>query len=59
MEIGFVRGLVTLALLVLFVGLWWWAWSRKRHSDFEAAAQLPLDDDEYPSGIGDKGKTHG
>ncbi len=59
MEIGFVRGVVTLALLVLFIGLWWWAWSRNRQGDFEAAAQLPLGDDESPSEIADKGGAHG
>ncbi|HEX7012765.1 MAG TPA: cbb3-type cytochrome c oxidase subunit 3 [Steroidobacteraceae bacterium] len=46
MTIGTVRGLITLALLVAFVGLWIWAWSKRRHEDFLAAARLPLDDDE-------------
>jgi cytochrome c oxidase cbb3-type subunit 4 len=45
MDIGTVRGLVTLALLVAFVALVFWAWSRKRKADFDEAAKLPLEDD--------------
>jgi cytochrome c oxidase cbb3-type subunit 4 len=35
----------TVALLVLFIGIWAWAWSGKRKPGFEAAARLPLEDD--------------
>jgi len=48
MDMGLVRGLITAAILVLFVGIWAWSWSRKRHTDFEAASQLPLGDDSAP-----------
>ena len=48
MDMGIVRGLITAAILVLFVGIWAWSWSRKRRADFDAAAQLPLGDDEAP-----------
>jgi cytochrome c oxidase cbb3-type subunit 4 len=48
MDIGNIRGLITLALLLLFLGIWAWSWSRKRRADFDAAAQLPLDDDSRP-----------
>ena len=48
MEIGLVRGLITAAILILFVGIWAWSWSRKRYADFDAAAQLPLGDDSTP-----------
>jgi len=44
MDIGIVRGLLTAALLALFVGLVAWAWSRHRSSDFAAASRLPLDE---------------
>lgn len=44
MTIGLVRGLLTLALFCAFLGLWIWAWSSKRKVEFEAAAQLPLQD---------------
>ena len=45
MDIGTLRGLLTLAVLILFVSLWAWSWSRKRQPEYDAAAQLPLDDD--------------
>jgi cytochrome c oxidase cbb3-type subunit 4 len=46
MDINIFRGIVTGALLLLFVWLVIWSWSRKRQSDFEAAARLPLEDKE-------------
>ncbi len=39
-----VSGIVSLMLLVIFVGGWVWAWSPKRREEFEEAARLPLDD---------------
>jgi cytochrome c oxidase cbb3-type subunit 4 len=33
-------------LLVLFLVGWAWAWSPKRKPDFDAAARLPLDEDD-------------
>lgn len=38
-------GIVTAVLLVLFIASTAWAFSPKRKRDFDAAAQLPLDDD--------------
>ena len=48
MDMGLVRGLVTAAIFILFVGIWAWSFSRKRSTDFDAAAQLPLGDDSSP-----------
>jgi cytochrome c oxidase cbb3-type subunit IV len=48
MDIGTLRGLITAILVILFLGVWAWSWSRKRRADFDAAAQLPLDDDSRP-----------
>jgi cytochrome c oxidase cbb3-type subunit 4 len=45
MDIGTVRGLVTLALMLAFIGLVIWAWSSRRKADFDEAAQMPLRDD--------------
>ena len=45
MDLGTFRGLVTGVLLVLFIWLVAWAWSKSRRADFEAAARLPLDDE--------------
>jgi cytochrome c oxidase cbb3-type subunit IV len=48
MDIGVFRGLVTGTLLVLFIGLVVWAWSKSRREQFDAAARLPLEDTEDP-----------
>lgn len=42
-----VSGIVTAILLVLFIAGWVWAWSPRRKRDFDAAALLPLDDQEH------------
>jgi cytochrome c oxidase cbb3-type subunit IV len=39
-------GIVSVLLLVLFVAGWAWVWQPRRKSEFDAAAQLPLHDDE-------------
>ena len=39
-------GLITSALLALFIGGWVWAWRPERRASFEAAARMPLDDEE-------------
>ena len=49
MDIGTFRGVLTAVLMALFVALVFWAFSRRRREDFEAAAQLPLDDDSRPA----------
>ena len=40
------HGLWTLALIAIFVGIVAWAWSAKRKPDFDAAARIPLEDDD-------------
>ena len=41
-------GIFTSILLLTFIGIWVWAWSRRRHEDFSEAANLPLEDDSQP-----------
>jgi len=48
MDIGEFRGILTAILLALFVGLWVWSWSRRRDEEFGRAAQLPLEDGDFP-----------
>jgi cytochrome c oxidase cbb3-type subunit IV len=48
MDINTFRGIVTGVLLVLFLWLIVWAWSKARRADFDAAARLPLDDEGPP-----------
>jgi cytochrome c oxidase cbb3-type subunit 4 len=45
MDVNLMRSVITAVLFVLFIGIVWWAWSKGRRADFEAAARLPLDDD--------------
>jgi len=47
-DIGVFRGIVTAVLLVLFVGLWFRSWSRKRKDEYDEAARMPLGDDQRP-----------
>jgi len=48
MDTGTFRGIITLVLIVAFLGITWWAYSRRRKPDFDEAANLPFaDDDEH------------
>ena len=46
MDINLVRSILTAVMFAVFMGIVLWAWSGRRKSDFEAAARLPLDDDQ-------------
>jgi len=46
MTLGTFRGIVTGTLLVLFIWLIAWAWSKARRADFEAAARVPLEEED-------------
>jgi len=50
MDMGLVRGLITFLVLILFLGIWAWSFSRHRDAEFDAASQLPLGDDSRPPG---------
>jgi cytochrome c oxidase cbb3-type subunit 4 len=40
-----ISGIITAILLVVFIGAWIWAWRPARKASFNAAAQLPLQED--------------
>ena len=42
---GTLSGVFTGLLIVLFIGIFAWAWSSARRSSFEATARLPLEED--------------
>jgi cytochrome c oxidase cbb3-type subunit IV len=45
-----ISGIITAVLMVLFLGGWVWLWRPQRKAEFDAAAQLPLaEDDEVKS----------
>jgi len=50
MDINDLRSLVTVASFVAFLAIVAWAWSGRRQADFEAAARVPLEDDEEGTG---------
>jgi len=45
MDINTLRSITTLVSLVVFLGIVWWAWSKRRTSDFDEAANLPFEQD--------------
>jgi cytochrome c oxidase cbb3-type subunit 4 len=46
MDINDLRGLSTAFLLIAFLALCFWAYSKKRTAEFEEAANLPFADEE-------------
>ncbi|PMR76626.1 cbb3-type cytochrome oxidase subunit 3 [Billgrantia endophytica] len=50
MDTGTFRGIITFLLIIAFLGITWWAYSRRRKPDFDEAAQLPFaEDDAQPN----------
>jgi cytochrome c oxidase cbb3-type subunit 4 len=45
MDFGFVMGVSTAVLLVIFIGIVVWAFEHRRKASFDEAARLPLADD--------------
>lgn len=46
MDINDFRAWHTVVLLVLFLGIVWWAYSKKRKKSFDEAANLPFADED-------------
>jgi len=45
----------TAALLVIFIGIVIWAWSRRQKGRFEDAANIPFKDEDEHRGDGNRG----
>jgi cytochrome c oxidase cbb3-type subunit 4 len=45
-----ITGIITGALIVLFIAGWAWAWSPRRKRAFDDAAHLPLQEDATDAG---------
>ena len=43
---GQLIGFVTLVLMIVFLGIWAWAWLPQHKREFDALAKLPLEDTE-------------
>jgi cbb3-type cytochrome oxidase subunit 3 len=50
LNIGIVRGLLTLILFLAFMTLWAWAWNKNRQADFDRVARLPLEETDFKDG---------
>jgi cytochrome c oxidase cbb3-type subunit 4 len=46
MDVTTLRTITTVALFTAFLGVWIWAWSKKRKKRFTEAANLPFADDD-------------
>ena len=45
MDINILRSAATVVSFATFIGIIWWAWSKRRAADFEEAANLPFEQD--------------
>lgn len=50
LDTTWVRGAILIAMIIGFMGMWAWAWSKKRKPDFDRMAQLPLEEDAVVAG---------
>lgn len=46
MDINILRSIVTVVTFVVFIGILWWAMSRRNQARFDEAARLPFDQDD-------------
>ncbi|AFP31331.1 cbb3-type cytochrome oxidase subunit 3 [Marinobacter sp. BSs20148] len=46
MDVNDLRGIHTLIIMAMFIGIIWWAFSAHRKKANEEASHLPFDDDE-------------
>lgn len=42
------RIIATVASLICFIAVWWWAWDRRNKGRFDEAANLPFEEDRKP-----------
>ena len=47
-DINDLRGILTAVIMFAFLGVCAWAYSSRRKPEFDAIAELPLEEDEYP-----------
>jgi cytochrome c oxidase cbb3-type subunit 4 len=44
-DINTLRSIATVTSFITFIGIVWWAYSRRRSNDFSEAANLPFEQD--------------
>lgn len=55
MDYGTLQGILTIIVMATFVGIFAWAYSSRRHKQFDEAANLVFSDDEKPQASKDSG----
>jgi cytochrome c oxidase cbb3-type subunit 4 len=50
---GHVVGVIIVAMMLSFIGIWIWAWLPFHKSDFDRLARLPMRDDEARAAVGE------
>jgi cytochrome c oxidase cbb3-type subunit 4 len=56
MDYGTFQGILTIIVMVTFVGIFFWAYSKHSKSKFDEAANLVFADDEKPTKSQDSGE---
>jgi cytochrome c oxidase cbb3-type subunit 4 len=56
MDVNDLRSITSVLMLVIFIGIVWWAYSAKNKAAFEEAGRLPVDDDD--SDVRPEGARH-
>ena len=51
MDINDLRAAFSVIMFVVIIGVYVWAWSKKRKPDFTEAANLPFTEPEHPSAV--------
>ena len=46
MDYNLLQAVWTIIVMVIFIGIFIWAWGRKKKKKFDEASRIPLDDDE-------------
>lgn len=57
MDVNDLRGIHSLVIMAMFLGIIWWAFSARRKRPNEEAAHLPFDDDEVEKRTLEQEKT--
>ena len=55
MDYGTLRGIITIVVMVTFIGIFAWAYSSSRKKQFDDAANLVFSDEELKSASNDSG----
>ncbi|AYV13784.1 MULTISPECIES: CcoQ/FixQ family Cbb3-type cytochrome c oxidase assembly chaperone [Shewanella] len=56
MDYGTMQGIITLVLILVFVGIFAWAYSSRRQKQFDEAANLVFSDEEQHQNAKDSGE---